>query len=145
MRIGRHVHGPKHGVVPATRITDEQCVLNSPPRETIVAHSVSDEVVVGQDEVKEMVDAIVIDDVNVAQCLSRASCFGIHEEERLVERKQRLKCDGAAAAVGESTRAVWQCRVDLWCVDFMRSCCVARASYHQFRTCSILAWKTPGC
>lgn len=75
MRVGADVHGPQHRVIPAAGITDEQRVFDSPPREAVVADRVCDEIVIRKNEVKQMVDAIVIKNIDVTESLSGAGCF----------------------------------------------------------------------
>lgn len=66
---------PKHRVVPRSGIAQEQCVLDSPPRQTIIADRVGDEVVIGKHEVKEVVDAVVVEDIDITQRFSAAGGF----------------------------------------------------------------------
>lgn len=46
-------------------MSQEQCVLDTTPRQAIVADRVCDKIVIGKDEMKEMVEAIVVEDIDI--------------------------------------------------------------------------------
>ena len=59
------MHRPQHIVIPGHRITDKEGILNPAPLETILTDSVSNVVVVRQGQVKQMVNPLVLDDINI--------------------------------------------------------------------------------
>ena len=73
------MHGPEHEIVPTAGVTDEKCIPDTPPMDSIGADGMRDEIVVWQDEVEEVIQAVVIEDVDVADCFSAAVSFGVHE------------------------------------------------------------------
>jgi hypothetical protein len=51
-------------------MSNEQRVFDPSPRQAVVAYCMCDEIVVGEDEMKEMVDPVVVKDVDITQGLS---------------------------------------------------------------------------
>ncbi len=72
------MHGPQHVVVPAAWVSDEKRVLDAPPGQAVFADGMGYKVVIGEDKVKEMVQTVVKDHVDVTNVRSQKSVRCVH-------------------------------------------------------------------
>jgi hypothetical protein len=75
MWISRDVHCPQHQVIPAARIANKERIVRTPPIDSVRTDSVCDEIMVRQDEMKQVIQTLVIKDINVANRLATARGF----------------------------------------------------------------------
>ncbi len=80
-RVLRNVHRPQHRIVPSPGVTQEQRILDSRPGHSIGASSMGDVIVIGQNQMEQMVDSIVVQDVDIADRLATASRFHVHRRK----------------------------------------------------------------
>ena len=78
MRVGGDVHGPQHEVVPGARIADEERVLHPSPVDAVGAHRMGDEIVIGQDEVEEVVEPLMEENIHIANGFAATVSLGEH-------------------------------------------------------------------
>ena len=78
VRIGADVHRPQRVVVPVPGMADEQGVVHPVPVEAILAHRVRDEIVVGQNQVKQVELAPVVDHIDIADVPWLESDVAVH-------------------------------------------------------------------
>ena len=71
--IRANVHRPQHRIVPATGMSNEQRVANSKPTDAIFADRMRDKIVVRQHQVKQVVQAVVEQNVYVAEGFAAAN------------------------------------------------------------------------
>ena len=57
---------------------DEQRVVDAPPVESVIADRMRDEVVVGQHQVKQVIEAFMVDDIDVANTFAAPGGFRKH-------------------------------------------------------------------
>jgi hypothetical protein len=86
------VHRPQHQIVPTARITDPQRVVHASPVDAIGAHRMRDEIMIWQDQMKQMVQPIVIDNIHVTNRFSAAFCFCKHDTSQELENEKDGNC-----------------------------------------------------
>jgi hypothetical protein len=64
-------------------LTNEDGILHAPPLQAVVADRVCNEVVIGQNQMKEMINAVVKNDIHIAQSLTGTGSFRVHDSCRL--------------------------------------------------------------
>lgn len=68
----------------------KQGIFDATPGDAIVADRVGNEVVIGQNQVEQMINPIVVQDVNITQCLPRSGGFGIHAADLKTVEKSSM-------------------------------------------------------
>ena len=69
------MHRPQHQVIPIARVSNEQCVVDPPPIQSVSADGMSDEIVIWQHEMKQVVQAVVEQDIHIANRFPAAGGF----------------------------------------------------------------------
>lgn len=68
----------------------KQGIFDATPSDAIIANRVGDEVVIGQNQVKQMINPVVVQDVNITQCLPRSGGFGLHAADLKTVEKSSM-------------------------------------------------------
>lgn len=96
----------------------KQGIFDATPSDAIVADRVGNEVVIGQNQVEQMINPVVVQDVNITQCLPRSGGFGIHAADLKTVEKSSMWSPILRLAAGrnrweKADEFGMQCKVDV--------------------------------
>lgn len=72
------MHRPQHIIIPGTGIANEKRILFASPCQPVIADGMGDKVMIGQDQMEQMEQAIMIDDIDIPDVRLQKPVRSIH-------------------------------------------------------------------